>query len=41
MTGVCILPGTRVIELQPEGLTDFQGGYEDYLKKQGIVADSP
>ncbi|RRD00225.1 ABC-F family ATPase [Amphritea balenae] len=28
---------TRVIELQPEGLTDFQGGYEDYLKKQGIV----
>ncbi|WP_432472622.1 ABC-F family ATPase [Amphritea sp. HPY] len=28
---------TRVIELQPEGLTDFQGGYEEYLKSQGIA----
>ena len=27
---------TRVIELQPESLTDFQGGYEEYLKSQGI-----
>jgi len=28
---------TRVIELQPEGLSDFRGGYEEYLKSQGIA----
>ncbi|WP_290702485.1 ABC-F family ATPase [Amphritea sp.] len=28
---------TRVIELNENGLTDFRGGYEEYLKKQGIV----
>ncbi|MEH6576320.1 MAG: ABC-F family ATPase [Amphritea sp.] len=28
---------TRVIELKPDGLVDFRGGYEEYLKNQGIV----
>ena len=27
---------TRIIELKPDGLVDFRGGYEEYLKKQGI-----
>ena len=27
---------TRVIELNDGGLTDFRGGYEEYLKSQGI-----
>lgn len=27
---------TRVIELNEGGLTDFRGGYEEYLKSQGI-----
>ncbi|BBB25652.1 ABC-F family ATPase [Amphritea japonica] len=29
---------TRVIELKEDGLTDFRGGYEAYLKKQGIIS---
>lgn len=28
---------TRVIELKPQGITDFTGSYEDYLRSQGIV----
>ena len=27
---------TRVIELSAQGVTDFSGGYEDYLRSQGI-----
>jgi ATPase subunit of ABC transporter with duplicated ATPase domains len=27
---------TRIIDLQPSGLVDFQGNYEDYLRSQGI-----
>ncbi|UZE95286.1 ABC-F family ATPase [Alkalimarinus alittae] len=28
---------TRIIELTPEGIVDFNGSYEDYLKSQGVV----
>lgn len=28
---------TRIIELKPEGIVDFQGNYEEYLKTQDIV----
>jgi ATPase subunit of ABC transporter with duplicated ATPase domains len=28
---------TRVIELTPNGIVDFQGNYEEYLKSQDIV----
>ncbi|MDO6561840.1 ABC-F family ATPase [Amphritea sp. 1_MG-2023] len=28
---------TRIIDMKEDGLTDFQGGYEEYLKKQGIA----
>ncbi|WP_250657210.1 ABC-F family ATPase [Alkalimarinus coralli] len=27
---------TRIIELTPEGIVDFNGSYEDYLKSQGV-----
>jgi ATP-binding cassette subfamily F protein 3 len=27
---------TRVIELKPDGITDFSGSYDDYLRSQGI-----
>ena len=27
---------TRIIDMREDGLTDFRGGYEEYLKKQGI-----
>ncbi|MGN6388152.1 MAG: ABC-F family ATPase, partial [Burkholderiaceae bacterium] len=27
---------TRVLEVKEDGITDFQGGYEDYLASQGI-----
>tara|TARA_R110002073_G_scaffold328396_4_gene509622 strand:- start:717 stop:2297 length:1581 start_codon:yes stop_codon:yes gene_type:complete len=27
---------TRILELQPEGIKDFKGNYEDYLRDQGI-----
>ena len=27
---------TRIIEMKPEGITDFKGSYEDYLQGQGI-----
>jgi ATPase subunit of ABC transporter with duplicated ATPase domains len=27
---------TRVIEITPERLIDFTGGYEDYLRSKGI-----
>ncbi|HET7062152.1 MAG TPA: ABC-F family ATPase, partial [Nitrosospira sp.] len=29
---------TRIIEMEPEGITDFKGSYEDYLQGQGIGA---
>jgi len=28
---------TRIIELTPEGVVDFSGSYEDYLRSQGIA----
>lgn len=28
---------TRIIEMSPEGVVDFRGGYEDYLRSQGLV----
>ncbi|SER01564.1 ATPase components of ABC transporters with duplicated ATPase domains [Amphritea atlantica] len=28
---------TRIIDMREDGLTDFRGGYEEYLKKQGIA----
>lgn len=28
---------TRIIELTPEGITDFSGSYDDYLRSQGYV----
>ena len=28
---------TRIIEITPQGLVDFQGNYDDYLRSQGIV----
>ncbi len=29
---------TRIIELTPEGVSDFSGNYEDYLRSQGLGA---
>jgi len=28
---------TRIIELTPEGIVDYHGTYEEYLKKQGVA----
>jgi len=28
---------TRILEITPQGLTDFKGSYEDYLRSQGVV----
>jgi ATPase subunit of ABC transporter with duplicated ATPase domains len=30
---------TRVIEMRSDGITDFKGNYEDYLRSQGIYSD--
>ena len=30
---------TRIIEIKPEGLIDFTGTYDDYLKSRGITID--
>ncbi|WP_415891353.1 ABC-F family ATPase [Neptuniibacter sp. SY11_33] len=27
---------TRILEITPDGIVDFRGGYEDYLKSQGV-----
>ena len=27
---------TRIIEMKPEGITDFTGSYDDYLRSQGV-----
>ena len=27
---------TRILEMKPEGINDFKGNYEDYLRSQGI-----
>jgi ATPase subunit of ABC transporter with duplicated ATPase domains len=27
---------TRVLEMTPDGINDFKGNYEDYLRYQGI-----
>ncbi|SEO70073.1 ABC-F family ATPase [Nitrosovibrio sp. Nv6] len=31
---------TRIVEMKPDGITDFKGSYEDYLRGQGVAADS-
>jgi len=28
---------TRIIELSPDGVVDFSGTYDDYLRSQGVV----
>ena len=28
---------TRIIEMKPDGITDFKGSYEEYLRDQGVV----
>ncbi len=28
---------TRIIDMQPEGIVDFSGSYDDYLPSQGVV----
>jgi len=28
---------TRIIDMQPEGIVDFSGSYDDYLRSQGVV----
>lgn len=32
---------TRIIEMKPDGITDFKGSYEDYLQGQGVLSISP
>ncbi|GEN26543.1 hypothetical protein HVA01_01890 [Halovibrio variabilis] len=27
---------TRIIDMQPEGIVDFSGSYDDYLRSQGV-----
>jgi hypothetical protein len=29
---------TRIVEMEPEGIVDFKGNYEDYLRSQGIFS---
>jgi ATPase subunit of ABC transporter with duplicated ATPase domains len=31
---------SRIVEMKPDGITDFKGSYEDYLRGQGVVAGS-
>ena len=31
------LLATRIIEMKPEGIVDFTGNYEDYLRSQGVA----
>jgi len=28
---------TRIIEMKPDGITDFKGSYEEYLRDQGAI----
>ena len=28
---------TRILEITPQGITDFKGSYEDYLRSQGVT----
>jgi ATPase subunit of ABC transporter with duplicated ATPase domains len=28
---------TRIVEMKPDGISDFKGSYEDYLLGQGVV----
>ncbi|HMU66118.1 MAG TPA: ABC-F family ATPase, partial [Cellvibrionaceae bacterium] len=30
---------TRIIDLQPKGIVDFHGNYDDYLRSQGVYTD--
>jgi ABC-type sulfate/molybdate transport systems ATPase subunit len=32
---------TRIIEMKPDGITDFKGSYEDYLQGQGVLSINP
>jgi ATPase subunit of ABC transporter with duplicated ATPase domains len=27
---------TRILEIKPDGITDFRGGYDEYLTAQGL-----
>lgn len=31
---------SRIIEMKPDGITDFKGSYEDYLQGEGVVSTS-
>jgi ATPase subunit of ABC transporter with duplicated ATPase domains len=31
---------SRIVEMKPDGITDFKGSYEDYLRGQGVVSGS-
>ena len=31
---------TRIIEMKPDGITDFKGSYEDYLQGQEVLSTS-
>jgi ATPase subunit of ABC transporter with duplicated ATPase domains len=31
---------SRIVEMKPDGITDFKGSYEDYLRGQGVVSDA-
>jgi len=31
---------SRILEMKPDGITDFKGSYEDYLRGQGVEAGS-
>ena len=28
---------SRIVEMKPDGITDFKGSYEDYLLSQGVM----
>ena len=30
---------TRIVEIKATGITDFRGGYKDYLRSRGIAID--
>ena len=32
---------TRIIEMTPDGIVDFKGNYDDYLRSQGLEAAAP
>jgi len=32
---------TRIIEMTPDGIVDFKGSYDDYLRSQGLEQPAP